>query len=178
MAALGRVLMNENYNHRKSAVEFFTAAIAQGVLCYFYRITDTERFAEEFRDKIFDAEIVAALGCGLGDTNSEVRSSVVNLFTAAVAQGALLVLRDIHTKIFAEGIRNKIFENEIVAAIRCVLVGDTHPDVRNSAVNFFTAAMAQGVLRWFYGILISKYSQRGLGTTYLTRRSSPHLDVP
>ena len=42
-----------------------------------------------FRDKIFDAEIITALGRVLGDTNSDVRSSAVNFFTAAMAQGAL-----------------------------------------------------------------------------------------
>jgi len=50
----------------------------------------TETFAEgPFRDKIFDTSIVAALGRALGGTDSYIRSCMVDLFTAAMAQGAL-----------------------------------------------------------------------------------------
>ena len=49
----------------------------------------TEIFADGFRDKIFDTDIVAALVHALGDTDSDVSSSVVKFFTAATAQGAL-----------------------------------------------------------------------------------------
>ena len=49
-----------------------------------------EIFPEGFRDKIFDAEIVAALGRALGHSDSSARSSAVKFFTAALAQGALL----------------------------------------------------------------------------------------
>ena len=50
---------------------------------------DLEIFAEGFRDKVFDTKIVAALGHALGDTHTNVRTSVVEFFTAAVVQGAL-----------------------------------------------------------------------------------------
>ena len=46
--------------------------------------------AEGFRDKIFDIEIIAALVRPLLDDNySDVGISVVEVFTAAIAQGAL-----------------------------------------------------------------------------------------
>ena len=53
------------------------------------RYVDTEIFAEGLGDKIFDPEIVTALVSALGDLDPYVRSSVVNLFTAATAQGAV-----------------------------------------------------------------------------------------
>jgi hypothetical protein len=46
-------------------------------------------FAGGFRDKIFDTNTVATLGRALGDGDSNVRSSVVKFFTAAIAQGEL-----------------------------------------------------------------------------------------
>ena len=49
---------------------------------------DTEIFAEGFRDKIFDTEIVAALGRAMSLSWSN-RNNVVTIFTAALAQGAL-----------------------------------------------------------------------------------------
>ena len=49
----------------------------------------TENFAEGFRDKIFDTEIVAALGHVLSNEASYLRRSVIEFFTAALAQGVL-----------------------------------------------------------------------------------------
>jgi hypothetical protein len=49
----------------------------------------TEIFAEGIWDKIFHTETVATLGCALGDEFSHVRGSVVEFFTAAIAQGEL-----------------------------------------------------------------------------------------
>jgi len=49
----------------------------------------TKIFAEGFRDKIFDTEIVHALGNALSNQNWWLRYNVVNIFTAAIAQGAL-----------------------------------------------------------------------------------------
>jgi len=46
-----------------------------------------------------------------------------------------------------------------------------------STFNFFTAAMAQGVLHSFYRVFIPKSLQRGFGTRYLILRSLLHLDV-
>ena len=48
---------------------------------------NTEIFADGFRDKIFDTEIVAALGCTLSDKDHLVRRNTVQIFTAAIAQG-------------------------------------------------------------------------------------------
>ena len=50
-----------------------------------------EIFAEGFRDKIFDTELVAALGSALGDKDSDVRSSAVEILTAVIAEGALQI---------------------------------------------------------------------------------------
>jgi len=50
---------------------------------------NTEIFADGFQDKIFDKEIVAALGCTLSDKNDLVRRITVRIFTAAIAQGRL-----------------------------------------------------------------------------------------
>ena len=47
----------------------------------------TKIFAESLWDKIFDTEIVAALGNALGDKNMIIRASTINFFTAALAQG-------------------------------------------------------------------------------------------
>lgn len=49
-------------------------------------------FAEGFRDRIFDTEVVAALGHTLGDKVSEVRYSTIKFFTAAAAQGMALLI--------------------------------------------------------------------------------------
>ena len=76
--------------------------------------------------------------------------------------------RDVHTKTFAEGFRDKIFDTEIVAALGRAL-GGTDSYLRSRTVDFFTAAMAQGALRCFDGIFIPKtHSQRSGGTRYLT----------
>ena len=48
----------------------------------------TEIFAEAMRDKIFDTEIVVALGRAISHTSPDFSHSVINFFTAAVAQGA------------------------------------------------------------------------------------------
>ena len=74
---------------------------------------------------------------------------------------------DIDTKIFPEAFWDKIFDTDIIAALRRGL-GDTDPYVRSSAVNFFTAATAQGSLHFFCVICIPTYSQMVFGTRYLT----------
>jgi hypothetical protein len=53
------------------------------------RDTHTQIFAEGFRDKIFDAKLVTALGGALSDKDFSARSNAVQIFTAAIAQGAL-----------------------------------------------------------------------------------------
>ena len=87
-----------------------------------------------------------------------------------------LFLQDIHTEIFAEGFRDKLFDTEAVAAFIRAL-RDKDPYVRCSAVELFTAAMAQGGAHCFYRIFILKYLQRAFGTSYLTLRPLPHLSV-
>jgi hypothetical protein len=78
---------------------------------------------------------------------------------------------------FAEGFRDKVFDNEIIAALGRAL-GHTDSIVSiTGAVEFFTAAMAQGALPYFHWILIPKYLQRGFGIRYLILKSSPHWDV-
>jgi hypothetical protein len=49
----------------------------------------TEKFAEGFRDKIFDSEIIAALEYALNEQDYGIRSSIVQVFTAAIGQGVL-----------------------------------------------------------------------------------------
>ena len=78
-------------------------------------------------------------------------------------------LQDILTEIFAEGFRDKIFDTEMVSALGRAL-SDESDDLKNSAVEFFTAAVAQGMLCFFYEILIQKYSQSVFGTRYLILR--------
>jgi len=51
--------------------------------------THTQIFAEGFRDKIFNAEIITALGGALGDKDYNARQSAVEIFTAVIAQGVL-----------------------------------------------------------------------------------------
>lgn len=59
--------------------------------------------------------------------------------------------RDIHTEIFAEAVQDKIFDTEIVAAPGRA-ISHTNPDFTRSAINFFTAAVAQGArIRSFCG---------------------------
>ena len=50
---------------------------------------DTEIFAEGFRDKIFDTEVVAALVHALNNTELSVHTSLIKFFTATIAQGVL-----------------------------------------------------------------------------------------
>ena len=83
---------------------------------------------------------------------------------------------DIHTEPFVEGFRDNLFDTEIVATVRRAL-DDQDSNMRCSAVEIFTAAIAQGALSCFPAIFIPKYSQRGFGTRYLILRLSPHLEV-
>ena len=55
----------------------------------FSRNIHTEIVIEGFRDKIFNTEIVTLLVTALGDKDSNVRISMVEIFTAAIAQGSL-----------------------------------------------------------------------------------------
>lgn len=88
-----------------------------------------------------------------------------------------MFLWDIHADIFTEeGFRDKIFDTETIAALRRALSNEDSY-IRSSTVEFFTAAVAQGALHCFPGILIPTCSQRGFGPRYLILRSSPHLDV-
>jgi hypothetical protein len=88
---------------------------------------------------------------------------MINLFTAAMAQGELsscCFCIIVITKIFAEGIWDKIFDTETIAALGRALqgaLGDESFGVRRSAVKILTAAMAQGVLCCFHRIFKLKY---------------------
>ena len=44
--------------------------------------------AERFRNKMFDSEVMAALMRTLSDEDYDIRRNVVEIFTAAIAQGA------------------------------------------------------------------------------------------
>lgn len=122
-------------------------------------------FAEGVRDRIFNTEMVAALGSALSDEkNYYLRLNVVQIFTAAAAQGTLRIFYgDIYTDIFSEGFRDKIFDIETVTALGHAL-GHKDVDIRSSAVKILTAAVTQGVLCYFYRIFILNCSQRGFGT--------------
>ena len=87
-----------------------------------------------------------------------------------------MLLWDIHTEIFSEEFREKIFGPEIIAALGCAL-DDKHSSVRTSTVKFFTAVVAQGALHGFYRIFTLKYPQGGFGTRYLRLKSLLHLDM-
>ena len=87
-----------------------------------------------------------------------------------------MVLQDIHTQIFAEGFRDKIFDTETFAALGRAL-GDKSFDIRIKVVELFTVAMAQGALHCSCRIFIPKYFQRVFGTRYFTLRPLLHLDM-
>jgi hypothetical protein len=89
VATFQRALSDRNYYLRLNVVQIFTAAVAQGTLRGFYGDILTEIFAEGFRDKIFNTDIVAALGHALTNETSDLGSSLVEFFTTAVAEGAL-----------------------------------------------------------------------------------------
>ena len=131
-------------------------------------------FAEGIRDMIFDTEtIVVLLGCALIDKAFVVRTEAMKFFIAAIAQGALHCFRGgIHSKMFAEGVRDKIFDTKTVAALRFALVDE---DSVVEAVKFFIAAIAQGVVHCFRGIFLLKCLQRAFGTRYSTSRPSMYL---
>ena len=61
-----------------------------------------------------------------------------------------MFLWDTDTKIFVEEFWDKIFDTEVVTALGHVLINENYYN-RNSAVKFFTVAMAQGVLHLFMG---------------------------
>ena len=88
-AILRRALDDKEAYVRSSAIAIFTAAIAQSAITSVLRGVHTQIFADGFRDKIFDTEIVTALVHTLHDEYLDVRWSAVKLFTAAIAQGAL-----------------------------------------------------------------------------------------
>ena len=67
-----------------------------------------------------------------------------------------------------------IFDTDIVAALGQALT-DRSWWVRNSMVEFLTAAIAQGALHCFCVIRILKYSQMVFGIRYLTLTLSLHL---
>ena len=161
-------------------LEIFIAGVAQGALHCFqcsWHI-HTEIFPEGFRPNIFDTEIVTTVGRALCDQYLSVRPSAVKFLISAMAQGALRFsfARDIHTEIFAEEFQDNISVTKIVATVRCAL-DDPDSDVRCSAVEIFTAALAQGTFHFLHGIFMPKYFQRPCATRYLTLRSLPHLDV-
>jgi hypothetical protein len=62
---------------------------------------------------------------------------------------------DIHTKTFAEGFRDKIFNTEIIAALEHAL-NDEDSYIRSRTVEIFTVPVAQGGLYCFYRIFILK----------------------
>jgi len=126
----------------------------------------TIEYSEGFRDKIFDMEIVATLGHALCHQNFNIRSSVVKILIDALAQGVIcFCLWGIYTELFTDGFQDKIFDNEMVAALGHAL-GHEDLNIRTSAVKILTAALAQGMLCCFDGMIILKYSQRGFGTRY------------
>ena len=84
---------------------------------------------------------------------------------------------DIHTDIFAEGFRDKIFDTKIVNMLGHALSNENHTETSSTVVTIFTAALAQGVAHCFQKILMLTYSQRGFGTSYLILRLSLHLDT-
>jgi len=85
-------------------------------------------------------------------------------------------LQGVLAEIFADGLRDKIFDTEIVAALRCAL-SDVDSHVRLCTVKFFIAAIAQGVLSLFCGLLLLKYLQTAFVRRYSTCSLSSHLDV-
>ena len=85
---LGDALHDSNADIRNNSISFFIAAIAHGASFHFHgRIILI--IVEDFRDKIFDREIMGALGRVLGDINSDIRRSVVKIVTTAIYLGAL-----------------------------------------------------------------------------------------
>ena len=87
-------------------------------------------------------------------------------------------MRDIHTEIFADDFRDKIFDTDIVAALGQALTDRScQLRHRDSAVEFFTAAIAQGALHCFCVIRIPKYSQMAFGIRCLTLTLSLHLHM-
>ena len=85
-------------------------------------------------------------------------------------------LQGVLAEIFADGLRDKIFDTEIVVALRCAL-SDVDSRVRWLTVKFFIAAIAQGALSLFCRPFISKYLQMAFMRRYLTHSLSSHLDV-
>jgi hypothetical protein len=85
--------------------------------------------------------------------------------------------QDIHIKKFSEGFGDKMFDIGIIAALERAL-SDENYDLKKSAVEIFTAAMAQSALCFFFcRIFILKNLQRSFRTRYLILRLLPHLDV-
>ena len=82
---------------------------------------DTEIFPEGFRDKIFNTEIIAALGCALSNESMYFRDGVVNFFTAATAQGALCCFYGIFTLKYSQRNFGKRY-----LALRSLLHLDVH----------------------------------------------------
>jgi hypothetical protein len=85
---LGHALHDSNRDIRSNSINFFIAAIAHGISFHFQG-RSILIFVENLRDKIFEGEIVAALGRVLGDINSDIRGSVVEIVAAAIYHGAL-----------------------------------------------------------------------------------------
>ena len=85
---LGHALRDSNLVVRENSLGFFIAAIAHGI-SFHLRGEIMLIFTEDFRDKLFDAEITAALERARNDRDSSVRKSMFNVFTAAIAQGVL-----------------------------------------------------------------------------------------
>ena len=84
---LGHALRDGNGDVRNNSLNFFITAISHGISFHFH-CRMILIFVVDFRDKIFDREIVAALGRALGDINSGIRKSGVKIITAAIDQGA------------------------------------------------------------------------------------------
>ena len=81
-----------------------------------------------------------------------------------------------NTEIFAERIRDEIFDDEIVATLRRGL-SDEKSYIAISMTKIFTAAIAHGMLHSFCWIFIQNFLQRVCGTGCLTVGSLPNLNV-
>ena len=84
-------------------------------------------------------------------------------------------MQDFNTQIFSDGFRDKIFDMEFITVLGHAL-DDKNSNMRNSAVDIFIAAIAQGTLSLFFMILILKYLQMAFRTRYLTENLLLHLD--
>lgn len=83
--ALRGLFVDQDHDVQCTAVDFFIAAVAQGMFFFLANDIYAYMLTESLQDKLFDIETVMALQGLMADEHWKVRHAAVNFFLAALA---------------------------------------------------------------------------------------------